>query len=39
MLSVRKITKGNNAAKNEGGVTVFYRCMSSGHALNLCQVS
>ena len=34
-----KITKGNNSAKNVGGVTVVNLCMSSGHALYLCQVS
>ena len=34
-----KITKGNNSAKNVGGVTVDNLCMSSGHALYLCQVS
>ena len=32
-------TKGNNSAKNVGGVTVINLCMSSGHALYLCQVS
>ena len=37
-VSVRKITKGNNSAKNVGGVTVVNLCMSSGHALYLCQV-
>ena len=31
--------KGNNSAKNVGGVTVVKLCMSSGHALYLCQVS
>ena len=39
MISIRKITKGNNSAKNVGGVTVVDLCMSSGHALYLCQVS
>ena len=38
-ISIRKITKGNNSAKNVGGVTVVNFCMSSGHALYLCQVS
>ena len=38
-ISIRKITKGNNSAKNVGGVTVVNLCMSSGHALYLCQVS
>ena len=33
------ISKGNNSAKNVGGVNVFNLCMSSGHALYLCQVS
>ena len=32
-ISIRKITKGNNFAKNIGGVTVFNLCTSSGHAL------
>ena len=35
----RKITKGNNSAKNVGGVNVVNLCMSSGHTLYLCQVS
>ena len=39
MISIRKITKGNNSAKNVDGVNVFNLCMSSGHALYLCQVS
>ena len=30
---------GNNSAKNVGGVNVVNLCMSSGHALYLCQVS
>ena len=34
-----KISKGNNSAKNVGGVTVVYLCTSSGHVLYLCQVS
>ena len=38
-ISIRKITKGINSAKNVGGVTVVYLCTSSGHALYLCQVS
>ena len=38
MLSIWKITKGNNSAKNEGGVTVVILCMSSGHALYFYQV-
>ena len=39
MISIRKITKGNNSAKNVEGVTVVNLCMSSSHALYLCQVS
>ena len=39
MISILKITKGNNPAKNVGGVNVVNHCMSSGHALYLCQVS
>ena len=38
-ISILKITKGNNSAKNVGGTTVFNLCMSSGHAIYLCQVS
>ena len=38
MISIRKIIKGNNSAKNAGGATVVYLCMSSGHALNFYQV-
>ena len=38
-ISILKITKGNNPAKNVGGKTVVNLCMSSGHALYLCQVS
>ena len=33
------ITKGNNSAKNVGGVTVVNFCTSTGHALYLCQDS
>ena len=33
-----KIRKGNNFAKNVGGVTVPYLCTSSGHALYFYQV-
>ena len=39
MISVLKITKGNNSAKNVGGVHVVNLCMSSGHVLYLCQIS
>ena len=35
MISLLKITKGNNSAKNVGGVTVV--CTSSGHALYFYQ--
>ena len=38
-IPIMKITKGNNSAKNVGGATVVNLCMSSGHALYLCQVS
>ena len=38
-MSIWKITKGKNSAKNVGGATVVNLCMSSGHALYLCQVS
>ena len=38
-ISIRKITKGNNSAKNVGGVNVINLCTLSGHALYLCQVS
>ena len=31
MIFILKITKGNNSAKNVGGVTVFNLCTSSGH--------
>ena len=38
-ISILKITKGINSAKNVGGVNVVNLCTSSGHALYLCQVS
>ena len=38
-ITILKISKENNSAKNDGGATVFNLCMSSGHALYLCQVS
>ena len=38
-ISILKISKGNNSAKNVGGVTVVNLCPSSDHALYLCQVS
>ena len=37
-ISILKITKGNNSAKNVGGMTVVNLCMSSGHALYFYQV-
>ena len=37
-ISIRKITKGNNSAKNVGGVTVVNLCTLSGHALYFYQV-
>ena len=39
MISIQKISKGNNSAKNVGGVTVVNLCRSSDHGLYLCQVS
>ena len=38
-ISILKITKGNNSAKNVGGVNIINLCTSSGHALYLCQLS
>ena len=38
-MSIRKLIMGNNSAKNVVGATVVNLCMSSGHALYLCQVS
>ena len=38
MNSILKISKGNNSAKNVGGVTVFNLCTSSGHALYFYKV-
>ena len=37
MISIRKITKGNNSAKNVEEVIIFDLCMSSGHALYFYQ--
>ena len=37
-ISIRKITKGNNYAKNVGGVIVVNLCRLSGHALYFKQV-
>ena len=38
MISILKISKGNNSAKNVGGVRVVNLCMSSDHGLYLYQV-
>ena len=38
MISILNITKGNNYAKNVGGVNVVNLCTSSGHALYFYQV-
>ena len=38
MISTLKITKGNNSAKNVGGVSVVNLCTSAGHALYFYQV-
>ena len=38
MISIPKISKGNNSATNVGGVTVVDLCTSSGHALYFYQV-
>ena len=38
MISILKITKGNNSTKNVGGVTIVNLCMSSGHALYFYKV-
>ena len=37
-ISIRKITKENNSAKNVGGVTVVCLFTFSGHALYFYQV-
>ena len=37
MVSILKITKGNNSARNVGGVTILNLCMSSDHALYFYQ--
>ena len=36
-ISIPKISKGNNTAKNVGGVTVVNLCTSSDRALHMCQ--
>ena len=38
MISIWKISKGNNSAKNVGGVTVVDICTSPDHALYFYQV-
>ena len=38
MISIPKISKGNNSAKKVGGVTVVDLCTSSGLALYFYQV-
>ena len=38
MISILKISKGNNSSKNVGGVTVVNLCTLSGHALYFHQV-
>ena len=37
-IAIQKITKGNNSARNVGGVTVVNLCTSSGHAIYFYQV-
>ena len=37
-ISILKITKANNSAKNVGGVTIVNLCTSSGHALYFQKV-
>ena len=36
MISILKISKGNNSPKNVGGVTVVNLCTSSDHGLYIC---
>ena len=36
-ISILKVSKGTNSAKNVGGVTVVYLCTSSAHALYFYQ--
>ena len=38
MISILKLQRGIIPQKNVGGGTVDNLCMSSGHALYLCQV-
>ena len=37
-ISLLKITKGNDSAKNEGGTTIVILCTLSGHVLYMCQI-
>ena len=37
-ISILKITKGNNSAKNASGATVVNLCTSSDHALHFYQI-
>ena len=39
MISIRKITKGNNSVKNVGGINVVNLSTSSGQTLYFYQVS
>ena len=39
VIEQTRFTKRNNFAKNVVGVNIVNLCMSSGHALYLCQVS
>ena len=39
MISIWKITKENNYAKDVSGVTIFNLCKMAGHALHLYQDS
>ena len=39
MISIPKISKGNNSAKNVGGVTVVNLCTSSDRALHFVKLS
>ena len=39
MISILKITKGNNSTKNVGGVTVGNLCTPSGHiSTKFCDI-
>ena len=39
MISIRKISKGHNSVKNEGGMSVLVLCISSDGGLYLYKVS